>query len=222
MVNVGLLVDDDVVQDIAEQWAHCSGDRVADYENELNSQFRRWGPTLAYGDPITNSEIIAVLGIYLKAGIDVPKRLRKAAVRAISSELEPAALSLWLDADERAAALKDLLDEIGGMPATSRWRRLFRRSAHHYGSVAEAKKDLLYRARMGTKGWRGVPLFLRVLNRYVQFRIWEKDYNIAVLARGERLMMLVWYLGMSTGMSPAEIEMMLDRVVGSYERPPLV
>lgn len=219
------IFENDAAQEVAERWADwIDGPKAIGYDKAIERFFKYWGDAIKYGDPITNSEIIALLGIHLRSDIEVPKRLRTAAIVAISNELEEGALSSWDEPEKREAALRDLLNRINAEPTKPKRPAFFKDSAFHYKDIAAAKRDLVERARRMRKtsgsefivSPKDLPPFLKTLHRFMHHRVWEKDYNIAEQARIERCMMLGWYVAMSTGMSSDELEKLLDRIVASH------
>ncbi len=231
--------ENDAAQEIVARWAEWTdGPGAIGNADAVSRFFSHWGDAAKYGDPTTNSEIIALLGIHLRDEIDVPVRLRDAAVRAISTELEPTALNAWGDPREREAVLREVLRRIGAEPVKPKRPKSYDDPALYYGSITAARDDLLARAeRMsetGSEPFRARNCFMRddffvapiglrqffiSLHRLMCFRIWGEDDASRNLARIERSMMLASYVGARSRMSMAEIEELLDKVIASHRKP---
>jgi hypothetical protein len=218
------IFDNDSAQEVVQRWEEwIDSPKAIGYKKAIDRYFKYWGEAIEYGDPITNSEVIALLGLHLEKNIVVPAKLKEAAVTAVSIELELNSLNSWDNPEKRKEALLGILSRINAKPKVIKRRYLFKDPALEYRSSQAAKKDLLVRAkkmreRVGSEylvSSKDLPPFLSTLNRFMNHRIWEKDYHIANQAKIERCMMLVWYVAMNTGMSLDKLEELIDLIIAS-------
>lgn len=204
-----------------EEWV--DGLKPIGYDAAIDRFFRHWGDAVNYGDSITNSEIIALAAIHIERKLALPIRLRKAVVHAISRELLPEVLQSWEDPEQRAVELEAMLRELNERKVDVPRPYWFRDPALIYGSIESAKRDLLRRCRQvrNSLGSRYIvtpkvlPRFLKTLDRFMNYGVAERDYNIAEQARIERCLMLAWYVGMVSGFTEEEIEKLFERIVDS-------
>lgn len=220
------IFENDAAQEVLDRWDEWNnGPHAMGYEQALEHYFKYWGDAIEYGDSITNCEIIALVGIHLEKEIEIPKKLFEAAVKAISRELEFGELANWSDPEERENVLRELIGKIGAKPVKIKKRLFFKDPTIQYGNPASAKKNLLSLAKRMRKDAgsdyivlaKSLPPFLRTLHRFMQHRVWEKDYNIAEQAKIERCLMLLWYVAMSTGISLEDLEQQMDKIIDQWK-----
>lgn len=209
-------LDNDPANDVLYRWNERVVKNGLSPDVALNLFLEQWGDAVRYGDTITNSEIIALLVIFLDSGLTVPQKLKKIAIEAINRELVPSVLAAWSEPDRRKDSLLEILKKIGGRLAPPRKPFFFDDPALCFRDTGSAKRALLDLAtEMARTGKRGGPYppFLRTLDRLMSYNIWEKDYTLYEQAQRERMMMLAWYLGTHLNLSIKEIEELMERCV---------
>jgi len=215
-------LESDEGAEVRERW---SGWRKAGYnEAQLIDLFlKSWGDAVKYGDSITNNEIIATAQLCLDGSVSIPAKFKKVIVDAINRELEPMELERWETSEAREKFFIGLLDKLGGKRQTPRKIKLFSNPALTFRSTAEGKTRLFrsFRKMKSSKhpislSKSGFPVFLSTLDRFMNHRIWEKDANIYLEAKKQRLMMLATYLALNTDMSEQEFDALLHRIEAKY------
>lgn len=221
------IFENDAAQEVVQRWDEwIEGTKAIGYDEAIKRFFDYWGDAVNYGDPITNSEIIALLGLHLENKIEIPSQLKKAAIQAISRELEEQELNSWDDPLKRKSALNEILKAINAKPVKIRKPISFKDPALAYRNIDAAKRDLLKRFKeykqkkqnWHTLPWQKLPSFLSTLYRYMEHRVWEKDYHIAEQARIERTMMLAWCLAASINMSETDFLDLISKIISSDKR----
>lgn len=211
-------LDSDEGQEVKERWDTW---KESGYEDQqiLDLFLKSWGDALRHGDSITNNEVIASAFLCEERKIPIPAKLKKVAVDAINRELEPIELERWENAQAREQFLKDFLAKLGGGRKRPRKARLFSDPALAYGSSNEAKRKLIksFRAIKDSKypislSKAGFPAFLSTLDRFMNHRVWEKDSNIYLEAKKQRLMMLSTYLALNSNMTEQELDSLFHRI----------
>lgn len=211
-------LDSDEGQEVKERWDTW---KESGYEDEkiLDLFMKSWGDSLRYGDSITNNEVIATVLLCEERKIPLPEKLKNAAVDSINRELEPIELERWEDEQARERFLNDFLTRLGASRKQPRKSKLFRDPALSYSSSNDARKKLI-KSFWNIKKSKypigfskaGFPVFLLTLDRLMNHRIWEKDSNIYIEARKQRLMMLSTYLALNLRMSEQELDELLRRI----------
>ena len=195
---------------------HWSEEDIVDYFVK-----KRWGDAVNCGDNITNSEIIAVVEIFILNKLKITRSLKKIAQDAINRELVEEELKSWKNPDKRRKILLEILKSIGGKTKRPKKIMLFNDPSIEFKNRAIAERELMKLTGFGKKLMfsfdifnhkdlaRDLPNFIKTLNRFVHHGIWEKDSNLSIEAQSQRLMMIAYYLGMSLGYSDDKIRRLI-------------
>lgn len=203
------------VQDKLQLWI----DEGYDYQEIADLFLEHWGDAINYGDSITNNEIIAVAELYLQKKESISDKLKKIMVDAINRELEISELERWDKPEERETFLKASLSELGGKRKKPKKRKFFSDPVLDFKSSDEAIRKL-------TKSFNkinsskyplsfkkaGFPSFISTLDRFINHRVCEKDTNIYIEARAQRLMMIATYLALNLNMQENELIELLQKI----------
>jgi hypothetical protein len=220
-------LDNDPALEVLDRWQAWVDDPAAiGYEAAIDQYFKYWGDAVGYGDSITNMEVIALAAIHFNRELRVPARLRKATVDALNRELVPDELNSWANPARREEVLLRMLAELGGKRTRPRRPKMINDPAVQFRSIGSARAELIGLAKAVTGevkqlGYLGfsqsmmgesvdVPPFIRTLHRFMNHRIWEKDWNISSHAHHERRMMLAWYTTLANGGSVEDVANALD------------
>ena len=214
--------DSDEGLDIRERWENwLNGYDAIGYEQAIKLFFDHWGDAIAYGDSITNNEVIALAALHHENNKEIPSKLASAVEDAINRELEPSEIDKWKDSEKQARRefLRDLLEKVGGSRRKPKNPNLILDPALHFRSLGKAKASLLksFQKIKGSKvrislSKAGFPSFILTLDRFMNHRVWEKDSKIYLQARNERLLMIAAYLALRCNYSEAEFKSFLDEI----------
>ena len=208
-------LDSDAAMEIQYLWDTYVIQNVREYnwdkEQIVDYFIGRWGDAVNYGDNITNSEIIALVEIFRSENLKITKTFKKVAQDAINRELMDEEIAEWKDPKKRKKILLSYLDSIGGKIKKPKKKIVYNDSAILYKNKATAERELMKMTKFGRKMTFGLnilmndelkkdlPDFLKTLDRFMKHGLWEKDSNIAIEAKQQRLMMLAFYLAMYIG-----------------------
>lgn len=206
--------------EVQERWKTWADEG---YDNKQIIEFflKHWGDAINYGDSITNNEIIALTVLSAQKQETITGKLKKATVDAINRELEPVELERWEKPREREKFLNTLLTELGGKRKRPKKIKLFSDPVLDYKSSDEAINKLT-KSFNNIKSSKypisfskaGFPDFVTTLDRFMSHRVWEKDSNVFIEAKVQRLMMIATYLALNLDLSEQELIEFLRKIDG--------